>query len=115
LEHAGSASESARLYATLGDAQSLSVAPLDRIQSFLEDLTLDKEKNLKKESNGEAVTLITMHSCKTLEFLHVYLVGLDQGLFAALPLKDRRNARRRTAAIYVAITRAVIELGIFIS
>ena len=51
LEHAGSGvTESERLYATLGDAQTLSVAPLDRIQSFLEDLTLDKEKERGKKN-----------------------------------------------------------------
>jgi len=39
----------------------------DRLQSFLEDITLDSELEEEKET-GDAVTLITMHSCKGWNF-----------------------------------------------
>ena len=45
----------------------------DRLQSFLEDITLDSEREEETET-GDAVTLITMHSCKGLEFPRVYIV-----------------------------------------
>src|SRR5207247_3771758 len=61
-----------------GDRQKL--PPSERLQSFLEEITLDGEREEEKENNGDAVTLITMHSCKGLEFPHVYIVGLEDGL-----------------------------------
>ena len=52
----------------------------ERLQAFLEDITLDSDREEEKERAGDAVTLITMHSCKGLEFPHVYIVGLEDGL-----------------------------------
>src|SRR5262249_25078 len=62
------------------DAQPVSLSAHERLQSFLEEITLDTEREEEKEEDGDAVTLITMHSCKGLEFPHVYIVGMDEGL-----------------------------------
>ncbi len=43
-------------------------------------MSLDSDREEEKEAQGDAVTLITMHSCKGLEFPHVYIVGLEDGL-----------------------------------
>jgi len=81
----------------------------DRLQSFLEDITLDSEREEEKET-GDAVTLITMHSCKGLEFPRVYVVGLEEGL-----LPHARSAAEGTLdedrrLFYVAVTRAMQSL-----
>ena len=52
----------------------------ERLQNFLEDIMLDTEREEEDEARGDAVTLITMHSCKGLEFPHVYIVGMEDGL-----------------------------------
>src|SRR5207249_2670494 len=59
------------------DANAPSASPFDRLQTFLEEITLDTEREAEDDALGEAVTLITMHSCKGLEFPHVSIVGME--------------------------------------
>jgi superfamily I DNA/RNA helicase len=40
--------------------------PMERLADFLENVTLDSDRAEEKESKSDAVTLITMHSCKGL-------------------------------------------------
>ncbi len=52
------------------------------LQGFLDELALDKDREEEKDDkeSGHGVTLITLHAAKGLEFPHVYLVGLEEGL-----------------------------------
>ena len=83
---------------------------LDRLQSFLEDITLDSEREEEEEAKGDAVTLITMHSCKGLEFPHVYVVGLEEGLLPHSRSKAENTMDEERRLFYVAITRAMQTL-----
>jgi DNA helicase-2/ATP-dependent DNA helicase PcrA len=61
----------------------------------------------EKDGRGEAITLMTIHAAKGLEFPVVFLAGLEEGTFPALrdgDLSDELEEERRLA--YVAITRA---------
>jgi len=87
-----------------------SLAPLDRLQAFLEDLMLDSDREEAKEAAGDAVTLITMHSCKGLEFPHVYIVGLEEGLLPHSRSKTEGTLDEERRLFYVAITRAMQTL-----
>jgi DNA helicase II / ATP-dependent DNA helicase PcrA len=73
---------------------------------FLEDIALDQDKEEDKESAGDAVTLITMHSCKGLEYPHVYVVGLEDGLLPHSRSKVEGTLDEERRLFYVAITRA---------
>ncbi len=86
-------------------------SPMDRLNDFLEDLTLDSEREEKEEA-GDAVTLITMHAAKGLEFPHVHIVGVEDGLIphARSKLEGTMDEERRL--FYVAITRAQETLRI---
>ena len=86
--------------------------PVDRLQQFLEDLTLDAEREEEKESAGDAVTLITMHSCKGLEFPHVHVVGLEDGLLPHSRAKVEGTMDEERRLFYVAITRAMQTLSL---
>ncbi|MGO8838795.1 MAG: ATP-dependent helicase [Limisphaerales bacterium] len=80
-----------------------------RLQSFLEDITLDSEQDEEKEA-GDAVTLITMHSCKGLEFPRVYIVGLEEGLLPHSRSAAEGTLDEERRLFYVAVTRAMQSL-----
>jgi DNA helicase-2/ATP-dependent DNA helicase PcrA len=101
------------LIATLDGSGSASVPPFDRLQSFLEQITLDNDREDEAEEEaGDAVTLITMHSCKGLEFPNVYIVGLEDGLLPHSRSKAEGTLDEERRLFYVAVTRAMHTLTI---
>ena len=93
------------LIATL-DHPGTGVPPPERLQQFLEEITLDNEREDENENVGDAVTLITMHSCKGLEFPHVSVVGLEEGLLPHARSKVEGTLDEERRLFYVALTRA---------
>ncbi|MBI3416484.1 MAG: exodeoxyribonuclease V subunit gamma [Verrucomicrobia bacterium] len=100
------------IIATLDRADSLTTPLAERLQEFLEELSLDSDRAEEKESAGDAVTLITMHSCKGLEFPHVFVVGLEDGLLPHSRSKVEGTLDEERRLFYVAITRAMQTLTI---
>jgi len=87
-------------------------APAERLQNFLENITLDNDREEEKENTSDAVTLITMHSCKGLEFPHVFIVGLEDGLLPHARSKVEGTLDEERRLFYVAVTRAMQTLAI---
>jgi superfamily I DNA/RNA helicase len=87
-------------------------APLERLGNFLENITLDSDREEDKENTSDAVTLITMHSCKGLEFPHVFIVGLEDGLLPHTRSKAEGTMDEERRLFYVAVTRAMQTLVI---
>ena len=100
------------LIATLDNFGLPTMSPADRLQAFLEDITLDAERLEEKENAGDAVTLITMHSCKGLEFPRVYIVGLEEGLLPHSRSAAEGTLDEERRLFYVAVTRAMQGLVI---
>jgi DNA helicase II / ATP-dependent DNA helicase PcrA len=101
------------LIATLDGPEAAALPPSDRLQAFLEQITLDNEREDEEEEEpGDAVTLITMHSCKGLEFPHVYIVGLEDGLLPHSRSKVEGTLDEERRLFYVAVTRAMNTLSI---
>lgn len=84
----------------------------ERLQNLLSNLTLDQDRNEDQERVGDAVTLITMHSCKGLEFPHVFVAGLEDGLLPHTRSKLEGTLDEERRLFYVAITRAMKTLSL---
>ena len=85
----------------------------EQLQRFLEEITLDTEREEEDKATGDAVTLITMHSCKGLEFPHVYIVGLEEGLLPhSRSTETPATLDEERRLFYVGITRAMQTLTI---
>jgi DNA helicase II / ATP-dependent DNA helicase PcrA len=98
------------LVADLDGDGGASAKAAERLSTFLEDVALDQEREEDEETSGEAVTLITMHSCKGLEFPHVHVVGLEDGLLPHARSKVEGTLDEERRLFYVAITRAMQAL-----
>jgi DNA helicase-2/ATP-dependent DNA helicase PcrA len=92
----------------LVNAASLYPNSLEGLTDFLETIELDRTLSSGEET-ADAVTLITMHNTKGLEFPVVIVTGLEQGLF---PREDDQGEEleEQRRLFYVAITRAKDEL-----
>jgi superfamily I DNA/RNA helicase len=86
--------------------------PMERLENFLENVTLDSDREEEKENTSDSVTLITMHSCKGLEFPHVFIVGLEDGLLPHARSKVEGTLDEERRLFYVAVTRAMLSLVI---
>ena len=76
------------------------------LDDFLQKLALSSEID-DWRSGTPAVTLMTCHSAKGLEFDHVYLLGLEEGLMPHRHgLDDVRDLEEERRLCYVAMTRA---------
>lgn len=82
------------------------------LEDFLEDISLvaDAKEHIE---DGNAITLMTMHSAKGLEFKVVFLAGMEEGIMPhanSSNSKEEMDEERRLC--YVAITRAKERLYI---
>ena len=98
--------ESSNEGAVIGDDEFDTLDNLRRLEIFLEATALVSDIDEWEEGAG-AVTLMTLHTAKGLEFPVVYMVGMEDGVFPhmrSLGEPDELEEERRLA--YVGITRA---------
>ena len=80
------------------------------LEDFLDSIALVSDVDNLDEST-EAVTLMTMHSAKGLEFEDVFLVGMEEGLFPSKrSIEEDASTEEERRLCYVAITRAKDQL-----
>lgn len=76
------------------------------LSGFLEEIALYTDVD-SMDPNDDAVTLMTVHAAKGLEFPNVFVIGLEENIFPSsrsVDFQDDLEEERRLA--YVAITRA---------
>lgn len=80
------------------------------LTEFLENITLVEQEALKQDKNVQrknAVTLMTLHAAKGLEFPVVFMVGMEEGVFPhSRSLMDRSELEEERRLCYVGMTRA---------
>ncbi len=83
-----------------------SVHPGEGLDAFLEKVSLVAEIDLYDEEEG-AVTLMTLHNAKGLEFPVVFIVGMEDGVFPHLRCMDSpQSMEEERRLFYVGMTRA---------
>jgi DNA helicase-2/ATP-dependent DNA helicase PcrA len=97
------------------DELQQAAAEFDSLPAFLEYVSLVTERQAQQQD--DAVTLMTLHAAKGLEFDHVFLAGWEQGIFPnqrALddPIGGLEEERRLA---YVGITRARKNITLYTS
>ncbi len=81
------------------------------LTNFLENVSLVEQEYMpdKKNSQGkkDAVTLMTLHAAKGLEFPYVFMIGMEEGLFPhSRSLMDKNELEEERRLCYVGMTRA---------
>ncbi len=96
------------------ELRSVAIAHPD-LTDFLENVALvEQEYNSKKTTEGEtknAITLMTLHGAKGLEFPTVFMIGMEEGLFPhSRSLMDKTQLEEERRLCYVGMTRAKEKL-----
>ena len=83
------------------------------LADFLENIALVSDLDEKSEENTDAITLMTMHSAKGLEFPVVFLPGMEEGVFPGYrSIGNESEIEEERRLCYVGITRAREKLFI---
>ena len=97
------------LVRALSDYQARST---DGLPGFLAEMALNQDRAEESDNGTSGVTLITFHAAKGLEFPHVFLIGLEEGLLPHSRSKLEGSLDEERRLFYVGITRAMRNLTI---
>ena len=76
------------------------------LSGFLEEVSLYTDIE-QYDKDADAVVMMTMHAAKGLEFPHVFLIGMEEGLFPSLRcIGEAEEMEEERRLCYVALTRA---------
>lgn len=77
------------------------------LAAFIQSISLLTDMDLTEEEKNDAITLMSVHLAKGLEFDSVFVVGLEENLFPSyLSLANPEDIEEERRLFYVAITRA---------
>ena len=76
------------------------------LAGFLEGIALQADADLVDDSASGAVTLMTIHNAKGLEFETVIITGLEEGLFPHVRSDTPETLEEERRLFYVGLTRA---------
>ncbi len=81
--------------------------PQESLMNFLEEVALVSEVDKLIDGTKDALTLMTLHLCKGLEFSSVIVVGCEEGLLPhSSATFDRAQMEEERRLLYVGMTRA---------
>ena len=83
------------------------------LADFLAEVSLLSEQENTKQGAGKAITLMTLHAAKGLEFPIVFLAGMEEGIFPhkrSIESPDSSQLEEERRLMYVGVTRAEDKL-----
>ena len=84
------------------------------LAAFLQEVALLTNADEADPESTDKITLMTIHTAKGLEFVHVYVVGMEEELFPSqMMLESQADLEEERRLFYVAVTRA--QQKIFLS
>ena len=92
------------------DAPPAPTGPLDRLRAFLDRVSLAGQADELPDEGTGAVTLLTAHLAKGLEYPVVFVVGLAEKCFPHARAESEDDIEEERRLAYVAITRAREQL-----
>jgi len=79
----------------------------EALETFLNEVALVEQDDAEEDEEQERVTLMTIHAAKGLEFDHVFIAGMEEGLFPhSRSYLDPSEMEEERRLAYVAYTRA---------
>lgn len=81
------------------------------LEEYLQSIAL--YTNNDREKDKDSVTMMTIHTAKGLEFLYVFVCGVNEGIFPSKHVDTEAMLEEERRMAYVACTRA--ERGLYIS
>ena len=97
----------------LGNIKELRSVALkfSNLTEFLENVSLVEQEYMPDKTNSQtkkdAITLMTLHAAKGLEFQYVFMIGMEEGLFPhSRSLMDKNELEEERRLCYVGMTRA---------
>ena len=92
--------------ATLPGENAPGLVEISPLAAFLSHASLEAGDN-QAQAGQDAVQLMTVHSAKGLEFISVFITGLEEGLFPhENSINEQHGLEEERRLMYVAITRA---------
>jgi len=90
--------------------QYMKNAEVPSLSGFLEETSLYTDAD-RDQNTDDAVTLMTIHSAKGLEYENVFVVGMEEGIFpSSRSLNNEQDLEEERRLAYVSITRAKSHL-----
>ncbi len=90
--------------------------PETSLMSFLEEVALVSEVDKLQDAGADALTLMTLHLCKGLEFDHVIIGGCEEGIFPhSNAFFDKSQLEEERRLMYVGMTRARKHLKLLLA
>lgn len=90
--------------------------PRTSLLSFLEEASLVSEVDTLNDIRDDALTLMTLHLCKGLEFEAVTIGGCEEGIFPhSSSMFDRDQLEEERRLMYVGMTRAKTHLRLLLT
>jgi len=77
------------------------------LSNYLQEIALLTNDDKDKTEDKNKVSLMTIHSAKGLEFMNVFVVGVEEGLFpSSMTIASPKDIEEERRLFYVAVTRA---------